>query len=181
MSTTVERRPPRPQPAEPPASPGPVSWLTTTDHKHIGIMYCVTAFAFFLIGGSLADADADRAGRARPSARCRTRPTTRLFTIHGTVMIFLFVAPFGAGLANYLIPLQIGAPDMAFPRLNALSYWFFVGGGLLVLLVGVRRGGRRRGDGLDRVPAAVGGPAVARRRDRICGSSASRWSRSRRC
>ena len=61
-----------------------------------------------------------------------------LFTIHGIVMIFLFVAPFGIGLANYLIPLQIGAPDMAFPRLNALSYWFFVGGGLLVLLSGVR-------------------------------------------
>ena len=64
-----------------------------------------------------------------------------LFTIHGIVMIFLFVAPFGIGLANYLIPLQIGAPDMAFPRLNALSYWFFVGGGLLVLLSGFASAG----------------------------------------
>ena len=57
-----------------------------------------------------------------------------MFTIHGTTMIFLFAAPFGLGLANYLVPLQIGAPDMAFPRLNALSYWLFAAGGLLIFL-----------------------------------------------
>ena len=72
-------------------------------------------------------------------------------------MIFLFVAPFGAGLGNYLIPLQIGAPDMAFPRLNALSYWCFAGGGLLVLLSGFAAAGGGTATGWYRVPAAVGG------------------------
>ena len=114
---------------------GPVSWLTTTDHKRIGIMYCVTAFAFFLIGGALAGAI--RAELARPDLQLMGPNTYNgLFTLHGTIMIFLFVAPFGAGLMNYLVPLQIGAPDMAFPRLNAMSYWFFAFGGVLVLLSG---------------------------------------------
>jgi cytochrome c oxidase subunit 1 len=114
---------------------GPVSWLTTTDHKRIGIMYCVTAFAFFLIGGALAGAI--RAELARPDLQLMGPNTYNgLFTLHGTIMIFLFVAPFGAGLMNYLVPLQIGAPDMAFPRLNAMSYWFFVFGGVLVLMSG---------------------------------------------
>ena len=76
--------------------------------------------------------------------------------MHGTIMIFLFVAPFGAGLVNYLVPLQIGAPDMAFPRLNALSYWFFVVGGGARAAVGLRLAGRRRGDGLVRLPPLSG-------------------------
>ena len=132
MSTTVERPHAAAQPSEPPKPSGPVAWLTTTDHKKIGILY-VTAFAFFLIGGALADTM--RTELAEPGRQLLSNQAyNTLFTIHGTLMIFLFVAPFGSGLANYLIPLQIGAPDMAFPRLNALSYWFFVGGGLLVLL-----------------------------------------------
>jgi cytochrome c oxidase subunit 1 len=65
-----------------------------------------------------------------------------LFTIHGTAMIFLFVAPFAAGLANYLVPLQIGAPDMAFPRLNLLSYYFYLAAGILVMLAGVASAGQ---------------------------------------
>ena len=118
----------------------PVSWLTTTDHKKIGIAYCVTAFCFFLIGGTLADLM--RAELAEPGRQLLTPQTYNgLFTIHGIVMIFLFVAPFGVGFANYLIPLQIGAPDMAFPRLNALSYWFYLGGGTLVLLAGFAAAG----------------------------------------
>jgi cytochrome c oxidase subunit I len=133
VSTTVERPQAAAQPSEPSKSSGPVAWLTTTDHKKIGILYCVTAFAFFLIGGALADTM--RTELAEPGRQLLSNQAyNTLFTIHGTLMIFLFVAPFGSGLANYLIPLQIGAPDMAFPRLNALSYWFFVGGGLLVLL-----------------------------------------------
>ncbi len=111
---------------------GPVAWLTSTDHKKIGVLYCVTAFCFFLIGGALAGAM--RTELAEPGQIMSTQGYNTLFTIHGIMMIFLFVAPFGIGLANYLVPLQIGAPDMAFPRLNALSYWFFAGGGLLVLL-----------------------------------------------
>ena len=139
MSTTVDRPAAAPAPAEP-HRPGPVSWLTTTNHKHIGIMYCVTAFAFFLIGGALADLL--RTELAEPGRQLLSNEAyNTTFTIHGTLMIFLFVAPFGAGLGNYLIPLQIGAPDMAFPRLNALSYWCFAGGGLLVLLSGFAAAG----------------------------------------
>jgi cytochrome c oxidase subunit 1 len=125
MTTVVER-------AEwQPPSPGGVGWLTTTDHKRIGILYMVTTFAFFLIAGLFSLAM--RAELAAPGLQVVGVDTyNELFTIHGTAMIFLFVAPFGIGLANYLLPLQIGAPDMAFPRLNALSYWLFLAGGLLV-------------------------------------------------
>jgi cytochrome c oxidase subunit 1 len=125
MTTVVERA------ERQPPSPGGVGWLTTTDHKRIGILYMVTTFAFFLIAGLFSLAM--RAELAAPGLQVVGVDTyNELFTIHGTAMIFLFVAPFGIGLANYLLPLQIGAPDMAFPRLNALSYWLFLAGGLLV-------------------------------------------------
>jgi len=122
-----------PAPAPTPASRAApaVSWFTTTDHKRIGLLYIVTTFAFFVIGGLLALAM--RAELASPGRQFLSQQGySELFTIHGTTMIFLFVAPFGFGLANYLIPLQIGAPDMAFPRLNALSYWLFLAGGLVI-------------------------------------------------
>ncbi len=135
MSVTLER-PVAAQPEEPPRRLGPVERLTSTDHKNIGILYCVTAFGFFLVGGALAGLM--RVELAEPARQVvSTQAYNTMFTIHGTVMIFLFVAPFGIGLANYLIPLQIGAPDMAFPRLNLTSYWFFAGAGLLILLSGV--------------------------------------------
>ena len=125
MTTVVERA------ERQPPSPGGVGWLTTTDHKRIGILYMVTTFAFFLIAGLFSLVM--RAELAAPGLQVVGVDTyNELFTIHGTAMIFLFVAPFGIGLANYLLPLQIGAPDMAFPRLNALSYWLFLAGGLLV-------------------------------------------------
>jgi cytochrome c oxidase subunit 1 len=121
--------------------PGVVHRLVSTDHKNIGVLYCVAAFAFFLVGGSLAEVirtELMQAGRQFVS----NEAYNTLFTIHGTAMIFLFVAPFGAGLANYLLPLQIGAPDMAFPRLNLMSFYFFLGGGILVLLSGVAAAGQ---------------------------------------
>jgi cytochrome c oxidase subunit I len=119
---------------------GIVSWLTTTDHKRIGIMYCVAAFGFFLIGGALAGLM--RAELAEPGRQLVTEQAfNTLFTIHGTVMLFLFVGGFVNGLGNYLVPLQIGAPDMAFPRLNAAGLWFFTGGGLLILLSGFASAG----------------------------------------
>ncbi len=124
-----------------PVGPGIVHRLISTDHKNIGILYCVSAFLFFLVGGSLAElmrTELMESGRQLVSSETYNT----LFTIHGTVMIFLFVAPFGAGLANYLIPLQIGAPDMAFPRLNLTSFYFFLGGGILVLLAGVATAGQ---------------------------------------
>ncbi len=140
MTTTVDRVVPAPEPGSSSHRRGPVERLTSTDHKNIGVLYCVTAFIFFLVGGALAGVI--RLELAEPGRQIVANETYNgLFTIHGTVMIFLFVAPFGAGLANYLIPLQIGAPDMAFPRLNLMSFWFFVGGGLLILLSGFAAAG----------------------------------------
>lgn len=106
----------------------------TVDHKIIGVQYLVTAFIFFLIGGALAlgvraelftpDLDFMADGAAYNS----------LFTIHGTVMIFLFVIPMFAGFGNYLVPLQLGAKDMAFPWLNALAFWMIPPAGILLLM-----------------------------------------------
>lgn len=121
-------------PAAGPARPfgtGILDWITTTDHKHIGILYMVTTFGFFLVGGILAILM--RIQLAQPGLHVLQRQTyNEVFTLHGTTMIFLFIAPFGLGLGNYLVPLQVGAPDMAFPRLNALSYWLLLAGGLTI-------------------------------------------------
>ena len=112
--------------------PGIVGWLTTTDHKRIGILYVGSSFAFFVVGGLLAALM--RAELAEPGLQfVGSQRYNQLFTMHGTVMMFLFAVPMATGLANFLVPLHVGAPDMAFPRLNALSYWLFVTGGLVVL------------------------------------------------
>jgi cytochrome c oxidase subunit I len=109
-----------------------VEWFSTTDHKRIGILYMVTAFAFFLAGGVLASFM--RAELAKPGMQVLSAQRyNEFFTMHGSIMMFLFAVPMAAGLANYLVPLQVGAPDMAFPRLNALSYWLFAGGGVVML------------------------------------------------
>jgi cytochrome c oxidase subunit 1 len=109
------------------------AWVTTTDHKRIGILYIATSLIFFAAGGILALLI--RAQLATPDESFITKNSyNELFTIHGTTMIFLFIVPLWAGLANFLIPLMIGARDMAFPRLNAASYWFFLfGGGTMFL------------------------------------------------
>ena len=110
---------------------GLLDWVTTTNHKKIGLLYIGTTFGFFLLGGI--NALLMRTELARPGLQFLTKTEfNELFTIHGTTMIFLFIAPMGLGLANYFAPLQIGAPDMAFPRLNMLSYWLFLGGGLTI-------------------------------------------------
>jgi cytochrome c oxidase subunit I len=107
------------------------SWLTTLDHKRIGILYMATSLVFFAAGGILALLI--RAQLATPNEHFVTRSSyNELFTMHGTTMIFLVIVPFWAGLGNYLIPLMIGARDMAFPRLNALSYWLFLLGGIVL-------------------------------------------------
>jgi cytochrome c oxidase subunit I len=109
---------------------GWTSYFTTTDHKKIGIMYMVTTFVFFILGGVEA-----LLMRLQLSQADNTllNPSTynALFTMHGTTMIFLFVVPMMAGFGNYFIPLMIGARDMAFPKLNALSYWLLLAGGLV--------------------------------------------------
>jgi cytochrome c oxidase subunit I len=110
------------------------NYLTTTDHKTIGNMYLVTAFAFFLLAGVLAMLM--RAELARPGLQIVSKEQyNQLFTIHGTIMMLLFATPTFAGFANAIMPLQIGAPDVAFPRLNALTYWLFLFGGLIVVSV----------------------------------------------
>lgn len=110
---------------------GLLSWVATVDHKRIGILYLVTCFGFFLIGG--VEALLIRLQLAVPN-NSLLRPETfnQLFTMHGTTMIFLVVMPALIGFANYFVPLMIGARDMAFPRLNALSYWLLIFGGLLL-------------------------------------------------
>jgi cytochrome c oxidase subunit 1 len=108
-------------------------WLTTTDHKRIGILYVSTSLLFFLAGGILAVLM--RGQLATPNEHFITRDRyNELFTIHGTAMVFLVVVPILAGFGNFLVPLMIGARDVAFPRLNAMSYWFFAFGGLTLFL-----------------------------------------------
>jgi cytochrome c oxidase subunit I len=107
------------------------SWVTTTDHKRIGILYIVTSLAFFVAGGLLALLM--RAQLASADADVVNRETyNELFTMHGTTMVFLVIVPVWAGFANYLVPLMIGARDMAFPKLNAFSYWMFLLGGIVL-------------------------------------------------
>ena len=109
-------------------------WLSSTDHKVIGKNYMYTSLVFMLIAGLMAMLI--RTQLASPNSTFVSQQTyNELFTIHGSMMLYLFAGPFAfGGFANYLIPLQIGAPDMAFPRLNALSYWLYLTGGITMLL-----------------------------------------------
>jgi cytochrome c oxidase subunit I len=107
------------------------SWVTTVDHKRIGILYIATSLGFFFLGGILALLI--RTQLIAPNVEIFSRDGyNQLFTMHGTTMIFLVVVPVWAGFANYLVPLMIGARDMAFPRLNAMSYWLFLIGGIVL-------------------------------------------------
>ena len=107
------------------------SWITTVDHKRIGILYGVTAFIFFLVGGL--EAISLRIQLARPENTLVSPDVfSQLFTMHALTMVFLAIMPLSAAFFNFIIPLQIGARDVAFPRLNALSYWVFLFGGLLL-------------------------------------------------
>ncbi len=121
--TTIFRRPS--------STRGLWSWITTVDHKRIGIMYGYAAFTFFIIGG--VEALLLRIQLAQANNEFLTAGAyNALFTMHGTTMIFLFVMPAGAAFMNYLLPLMIGARDVAFPRLNALSWWIFFFGGIFL-------------------------------------------------
>jgi cytochrome c oxidase subunit 1 len=130
MATTELPLPALPEaPHEP--SGGVVDWLTTVDHKKIGLLYIFTSFGIFLAGGVLSLLV--RSELARPGLQVMGENTyNQVFTMHGTLMIFLFAAQVSTGLANYLIPLQIGAADVAFPRANAMSYWLYLFGSLIV-------------------------------------------------
>ena len=106
-------------------------WLTTVDHKRIGVLYGVTALIFMMIAGleagvirlQLSSADNDLIGAARYN---------QMFTMHATVMVFMVIMPLSASFFNFIVPLAIGARDVAFPRLNALSFWLFLFGGLIM-------------------------------------------------
>jgi cytochrome c oxidase subunit 1 len=114
-------------------SPGAavVSWITSTDHKTIGYMYLVTSTLWFFIAGAMALAI--RAELAAPGMQFMSlEQYNQMFTMHGTIMLFLFATPLFIGFTNVIMPLQIGAPDVAFPRLNMLGYWLFLFGGLIV-------------------------------------------------
>jgi cytochrome c oxidase subunit 1 len=116
------------------------SWLTTVDHKRIGILYICTSLVFFALGGVLALLI--RLQLATPDESFLTKNSyNEVVTIHGTTMIFLVIVPILAGFGNFLVPLQIGARDMAFPRLNALSYWLFLFGGIVLYLSFFAKGG----------------------------------------
>jgi cytochrome c oxidase subunit 1 len=132
-----------------------LEWLTTTDHKKIGILYLVNSFSFFAIGGVFALLM--RTELARPGIQVfAPHAYNQLFTLHGTLMIFLVIFPLLAGFGNYFVPLQIGALDMAFPRINALSFWLLPTGGLTIVSGFLAKGGA----------AAAGWTG----RDRTCGS-----------
>jgi len=133
------------------------SWLVTTDHKRIGILYVATALVFFVLAGlmamlvrlQLSQADAAVLGPERYN---------ELVTIHGTAMIFLVVVPILAGLGNYLVPLMIGARDVAFPRVNALSYWLFALGGVVLMLSFFADGGAAQAGWTSYPPLSTGSP-----------------------
>ncbi len=117
--------------ARPRATTGWRSWITTVDHKKIGIMYGAASLVFFAFGGI--EALLIRLQLATPNGKVLSADLyNQVFTMHGTTMIFLVVMPIGSAFMNYLIPLQIGARDVAFPRLNAMGFWCYLFGGILL-------------------------------------------------
>jgi len=133
--------------------PGVLGWLTTTDHKRIGLLYLFTSLAFFAAGGT--EALLIRTQLIVPNGSTLSPAAfNTTMTMHGVTMIFLFVIPISTGaFGNYLVPLMIGARDMAFPRLNAFSYWVFLGSGLFIY-AGVFTGHGPNAGWFDYVPLA---------------------------
>ena len=110
---------------------GAWAWLTTTDHKRIGVLYGVSAILFFIIGG--VEALLIRTQLAVPNGDVLSADAyNQMFTMHATTMVFLVIMPAAAAFTNYFLPILLGARDVAFPRLNALSYWIFFFGGLFL-------------------------------------------------
>ncbi len=135
-------------------TPGVLGWITTTDHKRIGILYFFTAIAFFLAGG--VEALLIRTQLIGPNGTVLSPETfNQVMTMHGVTMIFLFVIPMSTGaFGNYLLPLMIGARDMAFPRLNALSFWIYLCSGIF-MYVGLMSGNGPNAGWFDYVPARL--------------------------
>ena len=126
MAVTAERLPVRM-----PGEHGVWSWITTVDHKRIGLLYAATAFLFFFIGGL--EALLVRIQLAQPNGEVLSADAyNQLFTMHGLTMVFLVVMPIAAAFTNYFLPILLGARDVAFPRLNAFSYWLFLFSGIMI-------------------------------------------------
>src|SRR6266542_112410 len=133
MATTAVPARPTVHAAYEPGKTGVWSWLTTVDHKRIGMLYLMTALSFFIIGGL--EAVIIRMQLQAPNQHLVSAEFyNQLFTMHGTTMIFLAIMPLSAAFFNFLIPLQIGARDVAFPRLNAFSYWVYLFAGLFITI-----------------------------------------------
>jgi cytochrome c oxidase subunit 1 len=146
----LEKRPPQPRTAR------ALAWLTTTDHKKIGILYLVNSFAFFGFAGALAMLI--RTQLAQPNNTVLSvQAFNETFTMHGTLMIFLVILPLLSGFGNYFVPLQIGALDMAFPRVNALSFWLLPVGGLTIIAGYLTKGGPAAAGWTNYVPLALQG------------------------
>jgi heme/copper-type cytochrome/quinol oxidase subunit 1 len=142
------------------------SWLVTTDHKRIGILYILTSVVFLVLAGAMALVMRLQLAQANADVISADR-YNELVTIHGTSMVFLVGVPILAGFGNYLVPLMIGARDVAFPRLNALSYWLFLFGGVVLMLSFFADGGAADTAGR-RTRRSRSRP---RARGRTCGSS----------
>jgi cytochrome c oxidase subunit 1 len=143
------------------ADHGAATWrdyfVFNTDHKVIGIQYIVTTFFFFFIGGLLAMLI--RAELAQPGTQITDASTyNSVFSAHATLMIFLFVIPVFAGIANYVLPLMLGAPDMAFPRLNALSFWLLPLAGIIFMASFLVPGGAFDAGWTGYAPLSTGAP-----------------------
>ncbi|MBW4532624.1 MAG: cytochrome c oxidase subunit I [Pleurocapsa minor HA4230-MV1] len=134
MSTTLERNAPiaPPEHDRHPQRKWQDYFGFSTDHKVIGIQYLVTAFFFYFVGGALAEVMRTELSTPDPDF-VQPEFYNQLLTMHGTIMLFLWIIPAGAAFANYLIPLMVGAEDMAFPRLNAVAFWMIPPGGILLL------------------------------------------------
>src|SRR6266516_5807399 len=140
---------PRPSPAS-----RLLAWLTTTDHKKIGILYFWNSFAIFAVAGLFALLM--RTELARPGQQLLSvHAYNQVFTLHGTLMIFLFIFPVLSGFGNYFVPLQIGALDMAFPRINALSFWLLPVSALTILSGFFVKGGAAASGWTNYVPISV--------------------------
>jgi cytochrome c oxidase subunit 1 len=144
VTQLIERPPAYEELPEPEHEQGPsgfLKWATSTDHKLIGKNYLITSFVFFLLAGIMAMLM--RTQLASPDSTFMSQHAyNELFTMHGSLMLYLFAGPFAfGGLANFIVPLQVGAPDMAFPRLNALSYWLYLGGGTILMAGFLTTGG----------------------------------------
>ena len=130
------------------------SWLVTVDHKRIGILYLVTSGLFFLAGGLMALLMRTQLSEAGNDFLTKDS-YNEVMTMHGTTMVFLVVVPILAGFGNFLVPLMIGARDMAFPRLNALSYWLFLFGGVILMLSFFAQGGAAKSGWTSYPPLSV--------------------------